>query len=105
MTVPSRSSTSGSHRMCPFKVPKMYFADISAKSTSFILITEQVKFAEKGTTEFKPGDIEPSFLKYADFEMIDGGPMYYMASCKALGIMAAYHKTGKLHPQINEMFP
>jgi len=89
----------------PFKVPKMYFADISKKSTAFILITEQVKYAEKGKKDFKPGDIEPSYLKYADIEMPDGGPMYYTASCKALGLMAAYHKTGKLHPQINEMFP
>mmetsp|Transcript_53731 Transcript_53731/g.151350 ORF Transcript_53731/g.151350 Transcript_53731/m.151350 type:complete len:284 (+) Transcript_53731:1-852(+) len=31
--------------------------------------------------------------------------MYYIASCKSLGKMAAYHKTGRLHPQINEMFP
>merc|ERR1719189_2808528 len=83
----------------PFKVPKMYFADISAISTNFILITEQVKFAEKGQRDFKPGDIEPSYLKYADFDMVDGGPMYYIASCKSLGKMAAYHRTGKLHPQ------
>jgi len=89
----------------PFKVPKMYFADISATSTNFILITEQVKFGEKGKKDFGPGDIEPCYLKYADYDMIDGGPMYYLASCKALGLMAAYHKTGKLHPQINEMFP
>lgn len=89
----------------PFKVPKLYFCDISAVSTNFILITEQVKFAEKGTKDFKPGDIEPSYLKYADYDMASEPKTYYLASCRSLGKMAAYHKTGKLHPQINEMFP
>merc|ERR1712190_222203 len=69
----------------PFKVPKMYFADISAISTNFCLITEQVKFGEKGKKDFQPGDIEPCYLKYDDKNMPDGGPMYYLASCKSLG--------------------
>jgi len=89
----------------PFKVPKLYFCDICAKTTNYILITEQVKFAEKGTTEYKPGDIEASYHKMADWEMCDGGPMYYLALCRNLGKMAAYHKTGKLHPDTADMFP
>lgn len=89
----------------PFKVPKCYFCDISRESTNFILITEQIKFAPLGTKDFGPGDIEPAYNKYMDFEMVDGGPMYYLAALKNLGKMAGYHKTGKLHPQVNEMFP
>eukprot|EP00930_Biecheleria_cincta_P055349 TRINITY_DN41675_c0_g1_i1.p1 TRINITY_DN41675_c0_g1~~TRINITY_DN41675_c0_g1_i1.p1 ORF type:complete len:570 (+),score=136.51 TRINITY_DN41675_c0_g1_i1:89-1798(+) len=90
----------------PFKVPKMYFCDINKDSTNFILITEQIKFAKLGEkTEFGPGDIEPAYNKYSDFEMRDGGPMYYLAACKNLGKMAAYHKTGRLHPDVEAMFP
>mmetsp|Transcript_37263 Transcript_37263/g.74216 ORF Transcript_37263/g.74216 Transcript_37263/m.74216 type:complete len:283 (+) Transcript_37263:27-875(+) len=31
--------------------------------------------------------------------------MYYKACCKALGKIAAYHKAGRLHPKVDEMFP
>lgn len=90
----------------PLKVPKCYFCDICQHTTNYILITEQVKFAENGTKEFKPGDIEPAYRKYRDFESFsDGGVKYYLAAVKNLGKMAAYHKTGKLHPQVNDMFP
>merc|ERR1719253_1530294 len=89
----------------PFKVPKMYFCDINGHTTNYILITEQVKFGDPKATEFKPGDIEQAYNKYKDWEMRDGGPMYYLASCRNLGKMAAYHKTGRLHPNTNNMFP
>lgn len=89
----------------PFKVPKCYFCDISRESTNFILITEQIKFGSWDTKEFGPGDIEPAYNKYMDFQMPDGGPMYYLAALNNLGKMAGYHKTGRLHPQANEMFP
>lgn len=90
----------------PFKVPKMYFCDINKDSTNFILITEQIKFAKLGEAKvFGPGDIEPAYNKYSDFEMCDGGPMYYLAACKNLGKMAAYHKTDRLHPDTTTMFP
>mmetsp|Transcript_35014 Transcript_35014/g.92768 ORF Transcript_35014/g.92768 Transcript_35014/m.92768 type:complete len:509 (-) Transcript_35014:52-1578(-) len=90
----------------PFKIPKFYYGDICAQTTNFILITESLKWSEKGTKTFKPGDIEPAYDKYMDWvQLPDGGPMYYLAACKALGKMAGYHKTGRLHPQTNEMFP
>merc|ERR1712187_167820 len=92
-------------KFVPFRVPKLYFADINNESTNFILITETVLFSKKGTKEFNPGDIEPAYDKYCDWELPDGGPMYYLACCKNLGKMAAYHKTGQLHPQVNDMFP
>jgi len=89
----------------PYRVPKCYFADICAETTNCILITENIPWGQKGKTDFKPGDIEPAYDKYMDWELPDGGPMYYHACCKALGKIAAYHKAGKLHPQTNEMFP
>jgi len=89
----------------PYKVPKCYFADICAETTNFILITETIPWSPKGKKEFQPGDVEPAYDKYMDWELPDGGPMYYHACCKALGKIAAYHKAGKLHPQINDMFP
>mmetsp|Transcript_3478 Transcript_3478/g.12822 ORF Transcript_3478/g.12822 Transcript_3478/m.12822 type:complete len:520 (-) Transcript_3478:170-1729(-) len=89
----------------PYKVPKMYFSDICAETTNFILITETIPWSDKGSKDIKPGEIEPAYDKYMDWELPDGGPMYYHALCKALGKIAAYHKAGKLHPQVDEMFP
>merc|ERR1719382_999302 len=40
-----------------------------------------------------------------DWELPDGGPMYYLAMCRSLGRMAGLHKAGNLHPDVNEMFP
>mmetsp|Transcript_58695 Transcript_58695/g.109882 ORF Transcript_58695/g.109882 Transcript_58695/m.109882 type:complete len:641 (+) Transcript_58695:61-1983(+) len=89
----------------PFRVPKFYFGDISAATTNFILITESLPWAEKGKKVFQPGEIEPAYDKYKDWELPDGGPMYYTACCHALGKMAAYHKQKLLHPKTDEMFP
>jgi len=89
----------------PIRTPKVYFCDICRESTNFILITEQVKFGPWDKKEWGPGDIEPAYNKLRDYEMPDGGPMYYFAVLKNLGKMAGYHKTGRLHPQTNEMFP
>mmetsp|Transcript_50376 Transcript_50376/g.92264 ORF Transcript_50376/g.92264 Transcript_50376/m.92264 type:complete len:570 (+) Transcript_50376:78-1787(+) len=89
----------------PFKVPKVYFCDINKDTTNFILITEQIKFASKGTTEFGPGDIEPAYDKIYYWEMANNGVAHYTRACKNLGKMAAYHKTGRLHPEVDKMFP
>jgi len=89
----------------PFRVPKFYFGDISAHTTNFILITESIPWSACGKKEFEPGEIEPAYDKYKDWELPDGGPLYYTACCRALGKMAAYHKIGKLHKEVNEMFP
>eukprot|EP00435_Cladocopium_sp_Y103_P018496 s2790_g4.t1 len=42
-----------------------------------------------------------------DWELPDGGPMYYLACCRALGKMAGYHKQKRLHKSVDdtEMFP
>jgi len=89
----------------PFRVPKFYFGDISATTTNFVLITESIAWAPKGAKDLKPGEIEPAYDKYKDWELPDGGPKYYRACCRALGKMAAFHKQGKLHKNVNEMFP
>lgn len=89
----------------PFKVPKVYFCDINKDTTNFILITEQIKFASKDTKEFGPGDIEPAYDKIYYWEMADNGIRHYTRACQNLGKMAAYHKTGRLHPDVDKMFP
>jgi len=89
----------------PFRVPKFYFGDICGKTTNFILITENIKWSPTGKNTFEPNEIEPAYDKYKDWELPDGGPMYYTACCKALGKMAGFHKKGLLHPRVNEMFP
>ncbi|CAK9101664.1 unnamed protein product [Durusdinium trenchii] len=58
----------------PFRVPKFYFGDISATTTNFILITETIDWAEGGKKVFSPGEIEPAYDKYKDWELPDGGP-------------------------------
>mmetsp|Transcript_11123 Transcript_11123/g.25321 ORF Transcript_11123/g.25321 Transcript_11123/m.25321 type:complete len:581 (-) Transcript_11123:120-1862(-) len=89
----------------PFRVPKFYYGDISASTTNFVLITESIQWSPKGKKEFKAGEVEPAYDKYMDWELPDGGPMYYMACCKALGKMAGLHKQQQLHPRVDEMFP
>lgn len=88
-----------------FRVPKFYFGDISAATTNFVLITESIPWAETGKKDFSPGEIEPAYDKYKDWELPDGGPMYYLACCRALGKMAGYHKQKRLHKSVDEMFP
>eukprot|EP00747_Dinoflagellata_sp_TGD_P212983 gnl/TRDRNA2_/TRDRNA2_86009_c0_seq1.p1 gnl/TRDRNA2_/TRDRNA2_86009_c0~~gnl/TRDRNA2_/TRDRNA2_86009_c0_seq1.p1 ORF type:complete len:625 (-),score=110.48 gnl/TRDRNA2_/TRDRNA2_86009_c0_seq1:103-1779(-) len=89
----------------PLRVPKFYYGDISAKTTNFILITEAIPWTEKGKCTFAPNEIEPAYDKYMDWDLPDGGPMYYTAAVRAMGKMAAYHKLNKLHPKVNDMFP
>jgi len=89
----------------PFRVPKLYYADIAASTTNFIVISESIAWSEKGTKDFQAGVIEPAYDKYMDWELPDGGPMYYIACCRALGKMAGYHKQGRLHPNVDSMFP
>mmetsp|Transcript_90011 Transcript_90011/g.197082 ORF Transcript_90011/g.197082 Transcript_90011/m.197082 type:complete len:520 (+) Transcript_90011:36-1595(+) len=88
----------------PYRVPKMYFSDICAESTNFILITETIPWTKKGQV-IGPGEIEPAYDKYMDWELPNTGVEHYHTLCKALGKIAAYHKAGKLHPQMEEMFP
>lgn len=93
-------------KFVPFRVPKFYFGDISAKTTNYVLITEKIPYAEPGTRDFKPGQIEPPYDKHKDWELPPPGPAaYYKACVRALGKMAGLFKRGSLHPRVNVMFP
>eukprot|EP00408_Alexandrium_pacificum_P033571 CAMPEP_0171273774 /NCGR_PEP_ID=MMETSP0790-20130122/62467_1 /TAXON_ID=2925 /ORGANISM="Alexandrium catenella, Strain OF101" /LENGTH=413 /DNA_ID=CAMNT_0011742791 /DNA_START=16 /DNA_END=1254 /DNA_ORIENTATION=- len=90
----------------PFKVPKFYFGDICASTTNYILITENIQWGPAGKMEFKAGEFEMAYDKYLDYKQLPNeGRDHYTLACQALGKMAGYHKVGKLHPQVNDMFP
>lgn len=93
-------------KFVPFRVPKFYFGDISAKTTNYVLITEKIPFSEPGKKTFKPGEVEPPYDKHKDWELPAPGPAaYYNASLRALGKMAGMFKKDQLHPQVSMMFP
>jgi hypothetical protein len=94
-------------KFVPFRVPKLYFCDICADTSNYILITEKIPYAEAGKKSFKPGEIEPPYDKHKDWELPDppGAASYYLACLRAIGRMAGMYKSKQLHPDIETMFP
>merc|ERR1719310_2358091 len=78
--------------LVPFRMPKMYFADISRKTTNYIQVTERILFAKKGT-ECLPYQIHPATGKYQDYEKADPSACFY-ALFRAMGRLAAWDKQG-----------
>lgn len=76
--------------LLPFRIPKLYFADIARSTTNYILITEKIAFMPKGT-ECKPYEIHPSTGKCQDFDLKDPVKPYY-ALFRAMARMAAWDK-------------
>lgn len=80
----------------PIAVPKCYFADYHAASTSGILITERIAYGE--------GNIEPAHDKCLDYELTN--PLaHYQALTRTMARLAAYHKAGKFGAEIDRQFP
>uniref|UniRef100_A0A7S4R679 Uncharacterized protein n=1 Tax=Alexandrium monilatum TaxID=311494 RepID=A0A7S4R679_9DINO len=87
--------------MLPFRTPKMYFVDISRKTTNYIIITEKIPFPPKGG-ELAPYHIHPASGKYQDFELKDPVKPYY-ALMRAMARMAAWDKQGRFEG-VREVF-
>lgn len=80
----------------PIAVPKCYFADYHAASTSGILITERIAYGE--------GNIEPAHDKCLDYELSNPLAHYRALTC-TMARLAAYHKAGKFGVAIEQQFP
>ena len=80
----------------PIRVPKCYFADYNAATTSGILITERINYGR--------GRIEPCHAKCMDYLMSD--PLgHYRALVHSMASLAGAHKSGALGPNVDRDFP
>jgi hypothetical protein len=80
----------------PIKVPVAYFADFDGDSGTGLLITQRIAFGSDG--------IEPLRPKCMDHELAE--PLaYYRATFRALARLAAAHKSGRLSPHVEALFP
>ncbi len=80
----------------PIRVPKCYFADYNAATTSGILITERIAYGE--------GGIEPCHEKCMDYLLAD--PLeHYRSLTRSMASLAGSHKAGKLGTDLASDFP
>jgi hypothetical protein len=80
----------------PITVPKCYFADYNAATTSGLLITERIGYGEAG--------IEPRYEKCFDYRL--SKPLeHYQALTRSLAKLAGFHKAGGFGPGLTEHFP
>merc|ERR1712194_653519 len=81
----------------PFPIPKLYFGDISNKSTNFILITECINYGDSKKKAFAPFEIEPAYEKFLDDEQFENnGLEYYQVLIESNAALAGYYHAGKL---------
>jgi len=88
-------------RCMPFRTAKYYFGDFSMKTTNFIIITEQIKFADKAKKgqRLAPNEIEPIVRKCFDHEMHD--PLgNYMALMRNAAKLTAWAFNGRMGSQV-----
>jgi hypothetical protein len=80
----------------PIRVPVACFADFNRESGTGLLITQRIAFGADG--------IEPLRPKCMDHELAD--PLaYYRATFTALARLVAAHKSGRLSPHVDALFP
>jgi hypothetical protein len=80
----------------PVAVPKCYFADYHAASSSGLLVTEKIRFGQDG--------IEPVYDKCQDYELPD--PLaHYKALTQALARISGAHKAGRLDADADVHYP
>lgn len=84
------------HPAFPVAVPKAYFAGYEADNGNGVLITQRLHFGE--------GRLEPLRPKNMD-HLVANAPEYYRATATALAKLAAAHKSGRLSPEVERLFP
>ena len=84
------------HPQFPVAVPKAYFAGYEPESGNGVLITQCIRFGE--------GGLEPLRPKNMDHELAEPSE-YYRATASALARLAAAHKSGRLSPEAERLFP
>ena len=82
--------------LLPCHVPKFYFGDISRATTNYVLITERVPYAARGTdpTTLPVGAVHAACGKYEDFSL-DAPEEYYKCLMRCMGRIAAWDKRGR----------
>jgi hypothetical protein len=94
----------------PVKIPKFYFGDISNETSNFILITEQVPFADPEPLDYEgklarsgrrnaslpPHAIEGPYDKCMDWTLRGQPFEYYLLLVRTGAKMAGLHKAGKM---------
>lgn len=80
----------------PVTVAKAYFGDFEHASGTGLLITQRVAFGQDG--------IEPPVPKNMDHELADPAE-YYRATLTTLARLAGAHKSGRLSPLADTLFP
>ena len=84
------------HPSFPVAVPTALFADFDSRTGVGVLITERIAFGR--------GGVEPLLRKCMDHELAD--PLaYYRALVAALARLVAGHKSGRLSPEVETLFP
>jgi hypothetical protein len=80
----------------PVSAPHPYFADFHHESGTGLVIMQRILFGS--------GNIEPHLAKCMDHELPD--PLiYYRPIVRALARLTATHKSGRLSPRLEELFP
>lgn len=80
----------------PIEMAKYYFADHSAHTLNYILITERVRFGE--------APIEPAYRKAYD-QFVPEIDEHYQVLAKSLARLVAAHKTGAMGYDVESAFP
>lgn len=84
------------HAAFPVAVAKPYFADFNHETGTGILITQRVPFGTDG--------VEPLCEKCMDHDLAN--PLeHYRATVTALAKLAAAQQSGRLSPEVDELFP
>lgn len=86
----------------PFRIPKLYFADINRDTTNYVLIVERIPFGKRGKivngkvekVPRKPFEILPVCGKYQDYLLEDAASVYY-ALFREMAHLAAWDHQGR----------
>ncbi len=84
------------HPAFPVAVPKAYFAGFEEDTGNGVLITQRVWFGEGGLEALRPKNMD---------HLVANAPEYYRATATALAKLAAAHKSGRLSPEVERLFP
>mmetsp|Transcript_41747 Transcript_41747/g.73422 ORF Transcript_41747/g.73422 Transcript_41747/m.73422 type:complete len:649 (+) Transcript_41747:22-1968(+) len=88
----------------PFRTPRGYFAEMSRRTTNYILITERIPYGSKDKTDFAPGDILPAPPKYRDWAIKDVADHYYAHAKSMAQFFAWSREINRSTNQVNQMF-
>eukprot|EP00930_Biecheleria_cincta_P042233 TRINITY_DN29053_c0_g1_i2.p1 TRINITY_DN29053_c0_g1~~TRINITY_DN29053_c0_g1_i2.p1 ORF type:complete len:642 (-),score=94.17 TRINITY_DN29053_c0_g1_i2:179-2041(-) len=89
--------------LLPFRIPKVYFADINRDTTNYVLIVERIPFGRRGKVvdgkvveqiERKPFEILPVCGKYQDY-LLDDAPSIYFALFREMAHLVAWDHLGR----------